>query len=208
MIKSLPEEQRDTYLSWDDFNRVLENADWLRDLLVLLYYTGMRFGEAVNLRWEMYKPDRRMLILPPSATKEGKNGRTAGSRQSVCRFGERLLIFSNHFAHAEETTWFKPWGLVFGYGGNFKNRSNTYQGKPIDRSMVRKCWHGAIARTGLNGTPDQRFAAHVEDQRPKIGDASCSCQRHRRPFFSSSCGRSLHSRVRRGTSEGRGFHDL
>ena len=31
MVKSLPEEQRDTYLSWDDFNLLLENADWLRD---------------------------------------------------------------------------------------------------------------------------------------------------------------------------------
>jgi integrase len=75
MVKTLPEEQRDTYLSWDDFNRLLDNSDWLRDLLILLYHTGMRFGEAANLRWEMYKPDKRMLILPPSATKEGKNQR-------------------------------------------------------------------------------------------------------------------------------------
>jgi integrase len=39
----------------------------------MLYYRGMRFNEVVNLRWEMYKPERRMLVLPPEATKEGKN---------------------------------------------------------------------------------------------------------------------------------------
>ncbi len=41
--------------------------------LTMMYYTGMRFSEVVNLRWEMYKPERRMLVLPPEATKEGKS---------------------------------------------------------------------------------------------------------------------------------------
>lgn len=72
MVRRLPENQRDTYLSWEDFNRLLEQSWWIQDILVMMYYTGMRFGEVVNLRWEMYKPERRMLVLPPDATKEGK----------------------------------------------------------------------------------------------------------------------------------------
>jgi integrase len=73
LVKRLPANQRDSYLSWEDFNNLLDHSWWIRDLLVVLYYTGMRFNEVANLRWEMYKPDRRMLVLPADMTKEGKN---------------------------------------------------------------------------------------------------------------------------------------
>lgn len=151
MIKSLPEEQRDTYLSWKDFNALLEHADWMRDLLVLLYYTGMRFGEAVNLRWEMYKPDRRMLILPSSATKEGKNERKARLKAKRVPLRREVVEILESLRTRRGDNVVQAVGLVFGYGGKFKNRSDTYQGKPVDRSMVRKCWDRGIARTGLNG---------------------------------------------------------
>ena len=48
-------------------------------------------------------------------------------------------------------------GLIFGYCGNFNNRSDTYQGKPIDRSMVRKCWARAVEHTGLKGLQIRDF---------------------------------------------------
>lgn len=46
VTKRLPSIQRETYLSWEDFQKVLEDSWWLHDILVLLYCTGMRFGEA------------------------------------------------------------------------------------------------------------------------------------------------------------------
>ena len=75
MIKRLPENERDPYLSWDDFNRLVDHSWWLKDVITMMYYSGMRFGEVIGLRWEMCKPERRMLVLPPKATKEGKSAK-------------------------------------------------------------------------------------------------------------------------------------
>ncbi|MGO9566016.1 MAG: tyrosine-type recombinase/integrase [Desulfomonilaceae bacterium] len=170
MVKTLPEEQRDTYLSWDDFNLLLEHSDWLSDLLVLLYYTGMRFGEAANLRWEMFKPERRMLILPPSATKEGKNQRKAKVKPKRIPLRREVveLLESLRSRYGENVV--QAMGLIFGYCGNFNNRTDTYQGKPIDRSMVRKCWARAIERAGLDGLQirDLRHAWKTNAQRSGI----------------------------------------
>jgi len=151
MVKRLPENQRDTYLSWQDFNRLLEHSDWLRELIILLYYTGMRFGEAVNLRWEMYKPERRMLILPASATKEGKNARKATLRAKRVPLRQEVidLLAALRSGHGDNVV--QAMGLVFGYHGRFVNRRDTFQGKAIDRSMGRKCWTRAVRRAGLEG---------------------------------------------------------
>ncbi|MGB6067419.1 MAG: site-specific integrase [Desulfomonilaceae bacterium] len=170
MVKTLPEEQRDTYLSWDDFNLLLEHSDWLGDLLVLLYYTGMRFGEAANLRWEMYKPERRMLILPPSATKEGKSQKKAKvkPKRIPLRIEVVELLESLRSRYGENVV--QAMGLIFGYCGNFKNRSGTPQGKHLDRFMVRKCWARAIERAGLDGLQmrDLRHAWKTNAQRSGI----------------------------------------
>ena len=72
MVKRLPENQRDSYLSYGDFNRLLEHSGWLRDIITALYYTGMRLGEVVNARWEMYRPERRMLVSTCKFHKRGK----------------------------------------------------------------------------------------------------------------------------------------
>ena len=36
MVPCLPETQRDTYISWDDFQSILGVADWLRPILIVL----------------------------------------------------------------------------------------------------------------------------------------------------------------------------
>jgi integrase len=183
MIRSLPEEQRDTYLSGDDFTRLLKNADWLGDLLTLLYYTGMRFGEASNLRWEMYKPDRRMLVLPPSMTKEGKNERKARVKPKRVPLRKELVELLESLRTRRGDNVVQAVGLIFGYCGKFNNRADTYQGKPIDRSMVRKCWARAVDHTGLKGlqrrdlrhtwkTNAQRSGMHPAVANAIVGHAS------------------------------------
>ena len=117
----------------------------------------MRFGEAVNLRWEMYKPDRRMLILPPSATKEGKNERKAKVKPKRVPLRKEVVDLLESLRTRQGNNVVQAIGLIFGYCGNFNNRSDTYQGKPIDRSMVRKCWARAIERTGLKGLQIRDF---------------------------------------------------
>ena len=111
MIKRLPENQRDTYLSWEDFNRLLEHSWWIRDILVMMYYTGMRFGEVVNLRWEMYKPERRMLVLPPDATKEGKSDKKVKLRpKRIPLRKEPFELLGIPEATATTEKWSAPWG--------------------------------------------------------------------------------------------------
>ncbi len=183
MTRSLPENQRDSYLSWEDFNRLMDQTGWISDLIVLLYFTGMRFGEAAALRWEMYKPERRMLVLPPKVTKEGKSSRKVRLKpKRVPLRGEAVdLLESFRKRNGEKVV--QAMGLIFGYSGHYLNRSETPQGKPLDRFMVRKCWRSAVKATGLDGlqmrdlrhtwkTNAQRSGMHPAIANAIVGHAS------------------------------------
>jgi len=173
MIRRLPENQRDTYLSWKDFNRLLEHAGWIRDVLVMMYYTGMRFGEVVNLKWEMYKPDRRMLVLPPEATKEGKSEMKARLRLKRVPLRKEPFELLETLRHVDDGKVVRATGLIFTYGGRYKKHRGTSQGEPIDRFMVRKAWDKAIAATGLKGLQrrDLRHAWKTNAQRSGMDPA-------------------------------------
>jgi integrase len=151
--KRLPAHQRDSYLSWEDFNSLLENSWWLRDILVTLYYTGMRFNEVVNLRWEMYRPERRMLILPPEMTKEGKNPNSGRLRPKRIPLRREVMTILDSRRRSVDQKVVKVTGLIFGYEGKVK----LEHGKPISRSMVRKVWGRAIRLAGLTGLQFRDF---------------------------------------------------
>jgi integrase len=149
LVKRLPANQRDSYLSWEDFNRLLEHAWWLRSILVVLYYTGMRFNEVVNLRWELYKSERRMVLLPPDMTKEGRNPNKTRLRVKRVPLRWEVMELLEQTRGGDNVV--KATGPVFGYAGRFNNHCGTYQGKLIDRSMGRKCWARAIRLSDLPG---------------------------------------------------------
>jgi integrase len=150
-MRRLPENQRDTYLSWKDFTRLLEHSWWIRSIVVMAYYTGMRLNEISSLRWEMFKPERRMLVLPPKITKEGKSERKLklhSKRIPLRREPLEILDslrkdFGDKLIHAT--------GLIFTYQGRYKNHCDTYQGKPISWGMIKKAWKLAVQRSGLDG---------------------------------------------------------
>ncbi len=151
MVDRLPENQRDAYLSWEDFQRLLEHSWWIRDVLVMLYYTGMRFGEVVGLRWEMYRPERRMLVLPPEATKEGKSLKKIRLRPKRIPLRQEAFDLLESLRAGNGTNVVRGMGLVFTYCGRYHNRDGTYQGKPITRSMIRKAWDAALVKAELKG---------------------------------------------------------
>jgi integrase len=151
MVNRLPENQRDTYLSWQDFNRLLDHSGWIHDILVMLYYTGMRFGEVAQLRWEMYKPERRMLVLPPQATKEGKSEKKVKLRPKRVPLRKEPFDLLESLRKDHDGKVVHAMGLIFTYGGRYKDHCGTYQGKPIDRFMVRKAWQRALEATNLQG---------------------------------------------------------
>jgi integrase len=151
MVKRLPENQRDSYLSWEDFNSLLEHSSWLSDIITVQYYTGMRFNEVVNLRWEMYKPERRMLVLPPSVTKEGKSERKARLQTKRIPLRMEVAELLESLGGARDAKVVRAMGLIFTYQGRYRDHCGTYQGKPVCFGMVRKAWRSATTRAGLKG---------------------------------------------------------
>ncbi|WP_157212365.1 tyrosine-type recombinase/integrase [Desulfomonile tiedjei] len=151
MAHRLPERQRDSYLSWEDFNRVLEHSWWLRDILTAMYYTGMRFKEVVSLRWEMYKPERRMLVLPPEATKEGKSANKVRLRTKRVPLRMEMIQMLEGRRKDQGENVLRAMGPIFPYEGRYKKHCGTHQGKAVVASMVRKAWAKATAKAGIDG---------------------------------------------------------
>lgn len=151
MVKRLPENQRDTYLSWQDYKRLQEHSWWLSDLILILFYTGMRFNELVSANWDMFKPERRMLILPPDLTKEGKSEKK--SRLRVKRIPLRHepfdLLCSRRMGMLDRVG--KIGGPLLTYAGRYKSRCGVYQGYGITYGMARKAWRKAVSGADLVG---------------------------------------------------------
>ena len=139
MVRRLPEYRRNTYISYSDFRRMLDAAGWLRPILVTMYFTGMRPSEVFDLDWSEVDFSRRMIVLPPERTKEGKNeNREFVEPKSVPMRWEVVDLFQS-MRHQD--------GNVVRISG----RVFTHQGKPITRQMKRKCWARILRLTGLSG---------------------------------------------------------
>lgn len=151
MVKRLPENQRDSYLSWEDFNRLQDHAWWLRDIILMLYYTGMRFNEAVSVRWEMFKPERRMLILPPDLTKEGKSQKKVKLRPKRIPLRKEPFELLQALRAEEGDNVIRVTGPILTYTGRYMNHCGTHQGKLIEYGMIRKAWRRATNGAGLKG---------------------------------------------------------
>lgn len=151
MLKRLPENQRDTYLSWDDFNKLVEHGWWLQDIMKIMYYTGMRFNEVVSVRWEMFKPERRLLVLPPDLTKEGKNPNSSRLRPKRVPLRKEPLEMLQLLRSPDGENLLRATGHIFTYWGRYKNHSGTYKGKPVTYNMTRKAWRLAVEKAMLQG---------------------------------------------------------
>jgi integrase len=128
MVPRLPESQRDTYISWADFQRMLNVADWLRPIITMLYYTGMRPSEVFDLDWSEVNFSRRIIILPPSRTKEGKN--------------ENQKILREKRVPMHREVYDLLWSLKHQDGNviKLKGRIFMHKGREITRGTKRKCW--------------------------------------------------------------------
>ena len=151
MLRRLPENQRDSYLSWDDFNGLLENSWWLHDIILMLYYTGMRFNEVATIRWEMFKPERRMLILPPDLTKEGKSEKKVKLRPKRIPLRKEPFELLQRLRKGEGDNVVRATGVILTYSGRYVNHCGTYPGKPIEYGMIRKAWRLGVEGAGLKG---------------------------------------------------------
>jgi len=117
----------------------------------MLYYTGMRFNEVVNLRWEMYKPERRMLVLPPDAAKEGKNPNKLKLRPKRIPLRNEPFELLESLRRTEDDKVVQAVGRIFVYSGRFKDGEKMYHGMDIEHSTVRKCWVRAVRLAEVPG---------------------------------------------------------
>ena len=140
MVPRLPMTQRDTYISWDDFQRLLEHDGWLSPIITILYYTGMRPSEVFDLDWSEVNFQRRMVILPPSRTKEGKNENQKALRLKRVPMRREVYDLVWAMRHDDGDNVVKLSGRVF-----------THRGRSITRNTKRKCWARMTRGAGLEG---------------------------------------------------------
>ncbi len=139
MVRRLPEYRRNTYISHSDFQRMAELAGWLRPIIVMMYFTGMRPSEVFDLDWSEIDFSRRMIILPPERTKEGKNENQEFVEPKSIPMRWEVVELLQSMRHQE--------GNVVHISG----RVFTHKGKPITRQMKRKCWARICKVTRLSG---------------------------------------------------------
>jgi integrase len=139
MVTPLPPTQRDTYISWTDFQEMRKVAGWLKPIVEILYYTGMRPSEVFNLNWTEVNFSRRMIILPPSRTKEGKNEKQKVLRPKPVPMRREVYDLLWSMRHQDGNV-VKLSGRVF-----------EHKGRVITRSTKRKCWARISRLTELQG---------------------------------------------------------
>jgi integrase len=118
---------RKRVLSLEEYPRfIAECPDYIKPVVKLAYYTGMRRGEILKLTWGMVDLKRRSLDLPPE----------------ICKTNEGRFVPLN----SEMVEMFKamPRGLspdmpVF-----------TRNGKPITGSTIREGWETACNQAGID----------------------------------------------------------
>jgi integrase len=140
MVSRLPENQRDIYVKWDQFQKMLPVSDWLHPIITLLYYTGMRPSEVFELDWKEVDFSRRMIVLPPKRTKEGKNLNQKILRDKRVPMRPEVYDLLWKMRHEGGDNIVRLSGPVF-----------THLDREITRGTKRKCWSRIIRLTGLEG---------------------------------------------------------
>ncbi len=80
------EGQRDIYISYSDFNRILDVCSpWAKPIFQTLYFTGMRRKEALDLTWDKVNLESRIITLGYSETKERRGKRVPIHKLLVCK---------------------------------------------------------------------------------------------------------------------------
>lgn len=131
--------QRDIYVSYDDFNRIIEiSTPWTRGILQTLYFTGMRRGEALNLTWDKVNLESRIITLGYSETKE--------------RRGKRVPIHRLLVPILEEVRATRP------------DRDRVFlndEGDPPHEDSLTRAWRTAVKTVGIDPRPTVHDLRHA-----------------------------------------------
>ena len=127
--------EREVYIGFGNFNSLVANLPpWVRPIVQMLYFTGMRRGEALGLNWSNVNLESRIITLYADQTKEQKKKRVPIHRVLVPileRIGRLRAINSSRVFLTEKR-------------------------KPPCEDSLRKPWKVALEAVGL----DTAFTIH------------------------------------------------
>jgi integrase len=127
--------QRDVYISFEDFNRMVDVCkEWYKPIVQVAFYSGMRRGEIIGLKRDRVKLSRRMILLGPEDTKEGDFKRVPVRRELVPIFEHCLKVTSLGSDH------------VF----LINDQKST---RPVSPEACKNPWRRRIAKLGFEHPP-------------------------------------------------------
>ncbi|HTY24023.1 MAG TPA: site-specific integrase [Desulfomonilaceae bacterium] len=145
------EGQRDVYLSFDDFSKIVaECPAWTRPIIRCLYFTGMRRKEVLDLTWEQVNLSKRLIVLGSSQTKERRSKRVPIHRLLIPTFNEagkvRSLIYNKIFLNEDgkpphEDSVTRAWRSAV--------ESLKFKARPTPHDL-RHCWKTNAMRSGVH----------------------------------------------------------
>src|SRR5690606_15815771 len=128
--KSLP-----VFINQDELNLILEKTKLplMKDIFSTAFYTGLRQGEILNLRWNMIDFDKRMITL-----KQSDSFNTKSKRERVIPINETLLSILKRIAFNRKNI--SDENLVF-----TKKNNEVVTGDWVTKSFKR-----SVKAAGLN----------------------------------------------------------
>jgi len=97
------------FFTEDQMTKIIDAApDWMKPLILTAYFTGMRMGEMLKLRWEHVNMDKGLIQLPQSKTLKDPSG--AGQR--IVMQKELITLFKT-FRRSGDWVFIKANGLPY-----------------------------------------------------------------------------------------------
>jgi len=148
MVRSAPQPVRAP--TWAEMDRCISWArGWKRCALVVLRYTGIRIGEAVQLEWRDVDLRNSELLLRPEITKGGRG---------------RVVPLSKHLVK-ELRNWPRPGSLLVPYTG--KRKSPWRNALAVDAAA---CWEAAgVSKAVWRRAPHHAFRRGFKSNMLRVG---------------------------------------
>lgn len=125
------------------------SPEWLKPILLTAYYTGMRVGEILKLRWEHVSLEIGVINLPTSKTLKDPSG----LGQRIVMHGELINLFRG-LPICSEWVFCKPDGLPYEHWNVFKPFKTVLKSQGIDPKLysLKELRHTTASTMSLKGS--------------------------------------------------------
>ena len=145
--KDITNDSEWNYWTYEEFNRFIESVDegLDRTMYIFLYYTGLRIGEALSLKWKNLNLEKKTLSVVDNLTRSEKGGfeitdpKTSNSIRVIDLDDELVELLKEHYENEKQIYNFNNSMFVFGnirYIPPTSFRRRLY--KNIEKSNIKK----------------------------------------------------------------------